>query len=136
MTEYPFHVDPRNAADQGSELAIQSRFRSRMKILAPKVRLVAVPNGGQRTAWAAMKAKQEGMSAGFEDMIAMAPGGLIAFLEFKAKDGSLSEQQLDWLCWHHRADFPCGVFNNPMSAMRFLHQQGFPFMCSAEALAA
>lgn len=132
----PFHVDPRAAADAGSELAIQSRFRSRMKMLAPKVRLVAVPNGGQRTAWAAMKAKQEGMSAGFWDLIALAPDGKVAFVEFKAKDGRLSEAQADWGCWMHQAGFPCGVFNNAFSAMRFLHESGFPFLCKAEALAA
>lgn len=129
-------MDPRAAADTGSELAIQSRFRSRMKMIAPKVRLVAVPNGGQRTAWSAMKAKQEGLSAGFFDLIAMAPGGLCAFLEFKAKDGRISEAQMDWGCWMHNAGFSCGVFNNPISAMRFLHSKGFPFLCTAEALAA
>ena len=42
VERFAFHVDPRNAADDRDELAIQTLFRNRMRMLAPQVVLVAV----------------------------------------------------------------------------------------------
>lgn len=128
MNDLPYHVDPRSVADEGSELSIQVALRRALKTLAPKAKLVAVPNGGQRSAWAAMQAKKEGMSAGFPDVLVMAPGGYIAFLEIKAKAGSLSEAQLDWLCHLHNMGFPVGVFRSVGTALDFLRKAGFPVL--------
>ena len=124
---YPFHVDPPSVADAGDEIAIQTRLRSRMKTFAPTVRLVAVPNGMKTTAWSAMKARREGMSSGFSDLIALAPGH-IAFLEIKARTGSLSGEQINWLNWLTSAGFACGCFRSVETAIAFLREQGFPFM--------
>lgn len=134
--DLPYHVDARSVADAGSELQIQSALRKAVRKVAPQVRLVAVPNGGQRTAWAAMQAKREGLAKGFVDLLALAPEGKIAFLEMKARDGSLSEDQLDWLGRLHGMGHHVGVFRSVRTALLFLHQAGFPFICSEEALAA
>lgn len=140
MSKFVFHVDPPCVADSGDELAIQTRFRSRMKMLAPTVRLVATPNAGKRTAWAAMKAKQEGMSKGFPDLAAYWANGRgdnavpgTAYLEFKAKGGALSVEQVDWMNWLHMSGFPCGVFNSVDSAVEFLRRAGAPFSMAAAA---
>lgn len=130
MADYPFHCDQRSVADPGTEIAIQVRFINRMKMLAPTVRLVATPNAGKRTQWAAMQAKREGMAAGFPDMTALWAGGT-AYIEFKQKDGSLSEPQISWLNWLYNAGFPCGCFRSVDSAVAFLRAQGAPFMAEA-----
>lgn len=135
MSRYLFHVDPPSVADPGDELAIQVRLRTRMKMVAPEIRLVATPNAGKRTAYATLKAKQEGLSKGFPDLNAFAPGK-IAFLELKTRTGSLSGEQIDWLNWLHQAGFPCGCFRSVATAEAFLREQGFPFLFAGAAHAA
>lgn len=132
--KYQFHCDERAAADPGDELAIQVRLRARLRMLAPGVRLVATPNAGKRTAWAAMKAKAEGMAAGWPDVTVLWSNGMgvnpvpgIAFLELKARDGSLSVPQIDTLNFLHNAGFPCGCFRSVDTAIEFLRRHGAPF---------
>jgi hypothetical protein len=130
---YLFHVDPPSAADLGDEAAIQTRLRSRMRIHAPEVMLVAVPNGGKRTAWEAMQRSREGMAKGFPDIIALAPDGKVAFLEMKAKTGRLSPEQIGILERLCSLGFDCGCFNSVDSAMAALRRWGFPFLFQAAA---
>lgn len=111
-----------------SEIAIQQTFRNRAKIVCPGVRLVAVPNGGKRSQWAAAQAKREGMSKGFPDLVALAPGGKVAFLEMKSAKGRVSDSQGEWLDDLHAMGFPCGIFRDADSAIEFLRAQGFPFI--------
>lgn len=120
---YLFHHDPPAVADPGDELSIQVALRKALKAY-PHLAFVAIPNGAQRTAWAAMKAKQEGLQAGFPDCCVMGPGGAIAYLEIKARAGSLSEQQHIWLNWLHKAGFRVGVFRSVATAMQALSDWG------------
>lgn len=120
-----FHIDPPAVADAGDELAIQVALRKALKA-TPAVKLVAIPNGAQRTAWAAMKAKQEGLSAGFPDVQVMWGGGHIAFCEIKARTGNLSEQQHVWLNWLTQAGFNVGVFRSVATCLRWLESLGAP----------
>lgn len=110
-----------------SEIAIQSLFRSRARILCPRVSLVAIPNGGKRTQWAAAQAKREGLAKGFPDVMALAPGK-VAFLEFKSAKGRVSVDQGEWLDRLHGMGFPCGVFRDADAAIEFLREHGFPFI--------
>ncbi len=134
MSKFLFHCDDRSIADIGDEQSIQVRLRSRMKMLAPTVRLVATPNGMKTTAWSAMKAKAEGMSKGFPDLNAIWSNGRgemavpgIAFLELKDRNGTLKPEQVDWLNYLHLAGFPCGMFRSADSAIAFLREHGAPF---------
>lgn len=111
-----------------SEIEIQTLFRSRCRILCPRVSLVAIPNGAKRSQWAAMQAKREGMQSGFPDIMALAPGGLCAFLEMKSAKGRLSDNQAEWLDRLHGMGFPCGVFRDADKAVEWLREQGFPFV--------
>lgn len=137
-----FHIDPPTAADPGSESDIQTRFRSRMRILAPEVRLVAMPNAGKRTAWEAQQRKREGLAKGWPDLGAhwchgfgRSPVPHVAWLEFKDRKGSLSIEQHDNLNWLTQAGFPCGVFRSVETAIEFLRQQGAPFLFHREVAA-
>lgn len=118
----------RAAAKASSELAIQTLFRSRARIMCPGVRIVAVPNGGKRTQWAANQVKREGLAKGFPDLIALAHGGLIAFLEFKSATGRVSIDQQEWHESLAEMNFPVGVFRDADKAIEFLREQGFPFI--------
>jgi len=124
---YPFHTDPRAADDGREELRIQVAFRNRMRMLAPQVLLVAIPNEGRRTTWEAMKRKREGLMPGFPDMMALWDGKA-AFLEFKKANGALSEVQVDCLNNLVRRDFPVGVFRHEDTAVEWLRGHGAPFM--------
>lgn len=110
-----------------TELQIVTLFRSRMRIMAPGVSIIGVPNAAKRSQWAARQALREGMAKGFPDLIALAPGK-IAFLEMKAAKGRLSIDQEEWLERLSEMGFPCGVFRDPDDALRFLREHGFPFI--------
>jgi len=129
--KYLFPYDPPSAADSGDEIGIQTRLRSRMRNIAPTVRLVATPNAGKRTAWAAMQAQREGMFKGFPDLKALWDPQGIAFLEIKQRAGSLTTEQISWLNWLHQAGFACGCFRSVDSAVAFLRLQGAPFLAAA-----
>lgn len=125
---YPFHVDLPSVADPGDELSIQVRLRARCKMLAPTMRLVATPNAGKRTAWAAIKAYKEGLSRGYPDLNVFWPGPGVAVLEIKDRRGTIAPEQIDWLNYLHRCGVPCGVFRSVDSAVAFLRQHGAPFL--------
>jgi hypothetical protein len=111
-----------------SEIEIQTVFRSRCRILCPGVSVVAVVNAAKRTQWAAMQAKREGLATGFPDVMALAPNGKAAFLEFKSATGRLSLAQVEWLARLGDMGFPCGVFRDADAAIEFLREHGFPFI--------
>ena len=122
-----YHIDQPADAYDGSEIAIQTLFRNRCRMLCPRVQLVAVPNGTYIASLAGRsRAQREGLSAGFPDLMAIA-SGKIAFLEFKAKRGRLSESQTEWLDRLAAFGFPVGVFRHPDTAIEFLRVAGFPF---------
>lgn len=123
--QYLFHVDPKDAATEGSELAIQTAFRNKMKTHAPDVMLVAVPNSGKRTSYETLTRAREGMVSGFPDMIAL-HDGKAAFLEFKARGGRLDDKQIDCLNRLTNRNFVAGVFRSPVTAMDWLRDHGFP----------
>ncbi len=110
------------------ELDIQRGFINRLRYVAPAVSVVAIPNAAKRTQWAAMQAKKEGLKAGFPDCQCLAPGGLIAFIEFKAAGGRVSENQAEWLERLTRWGFPCIVARSVEQAVEFLRCAGFPVM--------
>jgi hypothetical protein len=110
------------------EVDIQAAFRKRLYYVAPRVRAVAIPNGGKRTPWEARQAKKEGLAAGFPDLMCMAPGPMIAFIEFKSPHGKLSENQNEWIERLDRMGFPVTVARSVDEGIAFLRAQGFPIL--------
>ena len=122
-----FHYEPPRLADPGSENDIQFAFCQAMRKLAPDVRIVAVPNGQKRTRWQAAQAKREGLSKGFPDVMALwghgagrAPVSGMAMIEFKSKDGTLSDDQKEQLDWLHDHGFAVAVCRSVAGAVAFL----------------
>lgn len=127
MNNASYPIDPPAAAYDGSELAIQTLFRSRMRMVAPRVHIVAVPNGTYIASLAGRaKVSREGIAKGFPDCIILWPRG-VAFIEFKAKTGSLSESQVEWLGRLHGYGFPTMVARHPDTAIEFIRAAGAPF---------
>lgn len=124
---YTFHVDGRDVAIEGTELAIQTRFRNKMRTKAPEVMLVAIPNAGRRTAYESLTRHREGMVSGFPDLMALWDGRA-AFLEFKNRTGTLSETQVCCLNRLVRQNFVVGVFRSPDTAVEWLRGHGAPFL--------
>jgi hypothetical protein len=120
-----YHYDLPSVADEGaSEIAIQKSCRDRVARQFPGCVVVAVPNAGKRSRWAAGRVRAEGLSKGFPDMMVLAPGR-IAFVEVKAK-GALDAEQHDWLEALHGWGHPCGVFRSQDSLAAKLTEWGFP----------
>lgn len=121
--KHVFHIDAPSQADEGSEAAIQTRFQNKMRTLAPHVMLVGIPNAGKRTAWEGRQRRREGMVAGFPDMMVLHDGAAFG-LEFKAKKGSLSNQQIDVLNKLVKRRIPVGVFRSAETAVDWLRGHG------------
>lgn len=122
-------------ADRGgerSELQIQTLFRSRARMRCPAVKIVAVPNGAERGQKALNRAMKEGLQPGFPDIMCLAPGK-VAFIEFKAAKGDLSEHQEWWQGKLAELGFPVTVCRDPDAGLRFLQDNGFPFLFAMEA---
>src|SRR3546814_15500461 len=106
----------RSLADR-SEVSIQSLFRSRARILCPSVSIVAVPNAGKRSRWAAAQVKREGLATGFPDVICLFSHGtdkanavpVSAYTEFKQATGRLSENPKGGIDRLERMGFPVTV---------------------------
>lgn len=114
-----------------SEIAIQTLLRSRARIQCPAVALVAVPNAAKRSQWAAQRAKREGLATGFPDLLAIGPGGRVAFIEIKTRTGRLTECQQEWQDRLSEMGFPVTVARDPDEALEFLRANDFPFLEAA-----
>lgn len=110
-----------------TELAEQQALRKRLYYSAPSVQVVAIPNAARRTQWEARRAKQEGLATGFPDLLCIWPGGGIAFVEMKrAKGGTVSENQREWIERLQGYGFPAAVCRGADAAMEFLRSAGAP----------
>jgi hypothetical protein len=122
----PWHIDPKDKDPRPEEKRQMALLRD-ARIICPAVDIFAVPNGGKRSQWAAMKAKREGMKAGALDLVCTWPGG-VAFLEFKDGTAMPDANQRDRLNMYFRQGHHCGVFRQEESALRFLRSVGAPFI--------
>jgi hypothetical protein len=122
----PWHIDPKDK-DPRPEEKRQLAFLNAVRMLCPAVAVFAVPNGGKRSQWAAMKAKREGMKAGVLDLVCHWASG-VAFLEFKNGTDMPDANQRDRLNMLTRQGHHCGVFRQEESALRFLRSAGAPFI--------
>lgn len=109
-----------------TEIAIQTLFRSRARMKCPGVRIVAIPNAGKRGQKALNQARREGAAWGFPDVMALWAGG-VAFIEFKASNGVVSDNQAEWLDRLTDMGFPATVSRDPDHALEFLRAAGAPF---------
>jgi hypothetical protein len=121
-----WHIDPKDK-DPRPEEKRQVAFLRDARILCPAVSIFAVPNGGKRSQWAAMKAKREGMRAGVLDLVCTWPGG-VAFIEMKDGTSMPDENQRERLNLLTRQGHHCGVFRQERSALDWLRSVGAPFI--------
>jgi hypothetical protein len=63
------------------------------RAVRPELDWRAIPNGGKRDLHTAVKLKAEGVKRGTPDIVILLPKGQVAWLELKAKGGSLSIEQ-------------------------------------------
>lgn len=119
--------DPKDC-DPRPEETRQLAFLRAVKMLCPAVDVFAVPNGGKRSQWAAMKAKREGMRAGVLDLVCTWPGGGVAFIEWKDGTSMPDANQRERLNLYMRQNHHCGVFRQEKSALEFLRGCGAPFV--------
>lgn len=119
-----FTIEP---ADRGraSEIDRQATFLSLLRKTAPDVLAWAVPNGHNRGLKDRAKAKKEGLRAGVPDLTICWNRG-VAFMEFKAGSGPLSDNQVELLNYLTAAGHHCAVVRTPEFAMQLLHQWGAP----------
>lgn len=132
MAEYAFHYDPPKLRIAETEIAVQKVMLRTIAVMFPHSRAAAVPNGQKRTRWQQQRAKAEGMSSGFPDLIVTGPSNwglgimhpLVAFIEVKAS-APMSPEQRDWLDFLHNAGHCCGVFRSDQTLADKLREWGF-----------
>ena len=84
----------KRAAPPFSEHAFQVMVCEYLALaLRPELHWSAIENGGRRNLSVAVRLKRAGLKRGTPDIYVMLPEGKIAWLELKAKGGSLSIEQ-------------------------------------------
>lgn len=111
-----------------AEIDIQAGFRNRLRYVAPTVSMVAIPNAGKRTRWAAAQAKKEGMATGFPDCMCIWPGAGVCFIEFKTPKGRLSDNQVEWIGRLDDRGHKVCIARSVDEALDFLRQCGAPVL--------
>ena len=119
-----FFVEPRDKLAM-SELDRVKRFRVLFRKHFPGARIVAIPNGQVRSMAELNRARSEGASWGFPDIIAIGNGLHWAALEWKSGTGQIKDHQVQWLNWLHDRGHLCGVFRKPETAIAWLLERGF-----------
>jgi hypothetical protein len=110
------------------EAAIRNRFRSRLRICAPEIRVVGIPNAGKRGQWAVNQLKREGVATGFPDDMLLWPNGGVAFVEWKVPGGKLSLNQTEWLQRLTAMGHRCIVGVDPDQVIDWLTTLGAPIL--------
>lgn len=102
----------RNNSKELNEHQIQCQFVNWFKAQYPKYHLciIAIPNAGKRSYKTASYFKAEGLLSGTSDILITMPGRKrMLWIEFKAKKGVLSKQQIDFIDKHKSIDCECAV---------------------------
>jgi hypothetical protein len=110
-------------APAASERAIQIAIRDALRWHG--IRSRHVPNGGKRSVVAGRRLRQEGMVAGFPDLIVWVPGGRIGFLEIKAAKGRVSEAQEREIAQLREDGFPAEVVRSVDEALAAVRKWGW-----------
>ena len=118
-------VEPKDRGT-ASEDARQTEFVAFMRKHCRACRVVAIPNGGKRSLWAAAKAKREGMLAGEPDTVVTWADAPSARIEFKGARTMPSAEQIEALNWYFRRGHPVAVCRTMEGALRFLASVGAP----------
>lgn len=122
MPDYAFYCEPRDAKGEKNEAKVQAAFLNKMRMSAPSVMIVGVPNAGKRTAWEGRQRKLEGMIKGFPDVICLHDGNTL-FIEFKSGTGYPSKDQISCLNRLQGKGFSVAVFRNAESALEWVKDQ-------------
>jgi hypothetical protein len=124
MPEYPFHYDPPKLRISDSEIVVQKACLRSIAVMFRHTRVAAVPNGQKRTVWQAQRAKAEGMSSGFPDLVIVGPAQRTAYCEIKA-ESQLTLEQKGWLNFLVETGHFCGVFRSDQTLCDKLREWGF-----------
>jgi hypothetical protein len=122
----PWFIEPKDS-DPTSEAKRQGLFLSRLKVLAPAVDAVAIPNAGKNTDWERIQRWREGARRGALDLVICWKTGVF-FAEFKSGTGMPSPDQRERLNRYYRMGHHCGVYRKPDTLLEHLRAAGAPFI--------
>jgi hypothetical protein len=122
----PWFIEPKDK-DPASEIKRQSLFLSRLKILAPAVDALAIPNAGKSTDWQRIQRWREDARRGALDLVITWETDVF-FAEFKDGDGMPTKDQRERLNRYYRMGHKCGVYRNPDTLLEHLRGLGAPFI--------
>jgi hypothetical protein len=119
--------------DPTSEFDRQTLFLSRLKILAPAVDALAIPNAGKSTDWERIRRFREGARRGALDLKLTwkpsKPGDRgVFFAELKAGRTMPTKDQCERLNRYYRMGHKCGVYRRPDTLLAHLREAGAPFI--------
>lgn len=126
QADEPWFCEPTDS-DPMPELNRQVLFLSRLKILAPAVDALAIPNSGKRSDWERIQRWKEGARAGALDLIITWKTGVF-FAEFKNGKDMPTRDQCDRLNLYYRQGHGCGVYRTADTLLEHLRAAGAPFI--------
>jgi hypothetical protein len=126
--DLPWFIEPKDR-DPMPEVKRQALFLSRLKVLAPEVDALAIPNAGKSTEWERLQRYREGARRGALDLVICWNRGVM-FAEFKNGTGMPSRDQRERLNRYYRMGHHCGVYRQPDTLLAHLRDLGAPFIAS------
>jgi hypothetical protein len=127
----PWFIEAKDK-DPAPEIKRQGLFLSRLKVMAPAVDALAIPNAGKSTDWERIQRWREGARRGALDLIITWETGVF-FAEFKDGKSMPTVDQRERLNRYYRMGHHCGVYRNPDTLLEHLRQAGAPFVGSCSA---
>jgi hypothetical protein len=92
-------VERVRVSDLNAEARIQAAIVEYVRMVAPHIKIYAVPNGGLRTRREAARLKWTGVLAGVLDLVLLLPAARCAHWEVKTEKGSLEDEQENMIGW-------------------------------------
>lgn len=112
------------------EIDIQAGFKAKLRYVAPRVSMVAIPNAAKRGRWAQGQVKKEGLAPGFPDVMCVWADAGVCFMEFKTPKGRISENQSEWIERLLDRGHKAAVVRSVEEALDFLRACGAPVLNS------
>lgn len=106
------------------ETGIQEAIVGYLRLVAPQLIVLHIPNEGERSKWGHIQMVRMGLTPGAHDLLLLEEPGLAYLLEVKAPDETLSQVQVDFHAECRRRNIPQAIVRSVNDARDALKRFG------------
>lgn len=106
------------------EAPIQIAIVDYIRLVAPQLIVIHIPNEGERSKWGHIKMVKMGLTPGAHDLLLIESPGLAYLIEVKPPDGELSPDQIEFHAQCRKRNIPQGIARSINDARDLLRRFG------------